>query len=451
MADEHQDADVEIQDFILSRELAEVYLLMDHISACQCKEIPASLNDDPVFKNSEGRTWLEQICEIAWPPEGTTRRQDARNAARLIRAKDMLNKAAAPATGGTIAFTLMMAGEARDPQSGSWWRRMLMWMADAIPKDLAGPFGEPPAPGGTGTGTGSGWGGGKPPSRASLASLAYPSLARRAWQYRVGLYFILGFLVMWLLVTCMLSWDVATGNSLLNRVTALDARVTTLESALAAPTTTQQVSVQDPTKLATSPTPPPRPNELENARALKARAMSNLATWMEEGGRIRDFLVSRMGGSSEAALVDIASPPAAADAPPGRPAPPRQETNSEWAAVLLGILASNILPIFYGLLGAGAAVVRSVSHKMRDSLLAPRDIWLAYVQLALGAVIGACIGLFVNSEGEAAATQSGLLGSVPLSASALCFIAGFGVEGVFQGLESLIRRVFNLETRGPAA
>jgi len=33
---------------------------------------------------------------------------------------------------------------------------------------------------------------------------------------------------------------------------------------------------------------------------------------------------------------------------------------------------------------------------------------------------------------------------VPLSASALCFIAGFGVDGVFQALEGLIRRVFNV-------
>ena len=53
MAEEREDGQTEIQDFILSRELAEVYLLMDHISACEAKEIPLSLNEDPVFRDSD--------------------------------------------------------------------------------------------------------------------------------------------------------------------------------------------------------------------------------------------------------------------------------------------------------------------------------------------------------------------------------------------------------------
>lgn len=463
MAEEQDKTDVEIQDFILSRELAEVYLLMDHISACECKEIPAAaLNDDPVFKNSDGKTWLEQICAITWPPEETTRAEDARNAARLIRAKDVLNKAASPATGGTIAFTLMMSGEARDSQTDNWWRTIVNRVASPLSPKTDEPDGEaplpspPPPPGG---GKGPGWAGGNVPSRASLASLAYPSLSGRAWQYRLGLYFILGFLVLWLLVTCMLSWDVATGNSLLNRVTILDARVMTLESAAAtaradpdnrAITSSDQSAPIRGMQSATEAGPQHARtlDDLDQARALRATTMDNLARWLEEQGWIRRFLIGRMGGGTEPATIQIA---AASRQGAAGPPPATSGTNSEWAAALLGILASNILPIFYGLLGAGAAVVRSVSHRMRDSLLAPRDIWLAYVQLALGAVIGACIGLFVNSEGDAATTQGGLLGSVPLSASALCFIAGFGVEGVFQGLESLIRRVFNLETpRAPA-
>lgn len=388
----------------------------------------------------------------------------------------MLNKAASPATGGSIAFTLMVAGEARDPQNGPWWRRALLWMADAQPTDSpqedggSGGVGS----GGGGGGGGSGGGGGrrpgwgdKAPSRASLADLAYPSLARRAWRYRLGLYFILLFLVLWLLVTCVLSWEVATGNSLLNRVTTLDARIATLQSAAidttktgGATQTTQQPSggaappqqggggaqpaaQPQPSPVSTQRVPSP---ELLRATELYDNAAQNLAKWMDDRSFIRGLLLDRMGGSEEATLVAAPVPVAVAPARgAAAAAAPPAKTNVEWAAALLGVLASNILPIFYGLLGAGAAVVRLVSQKMRDSLLAPRDILLAYVQLALGAVIGACIGLFVSSEGNAAATAGGLLGSVPLSASALCFIAGFGVEGVFQALESLIRRVFNLE------
>jgi len=457
MADEEQDTDVEIQDFILARELAEVYLLMDHISASQCKEIPKQIPDDPLFEDSTGKAWLQQVCEIAWPPDHSTRKQDARNAARLIRAKDVLNKAALPATGGSIAFTLMLAGEARDPQTGSWWRRTLLWMADAEPSNPAG-AGDPDHRGGV-SGTGPGWPGGRPPSRASLAALAYPSLSRRAWRYRLALYSLLVFLVLWLLFTCMLSWDVATGNSLLNRASALEARVMTLQSAGAtAPPGAVVVAAPDNGAPLTGPPKPvgaipqARSDDLPRALELREAAMTNLAAWMDEKGFIRRLLLDRIGGDQEETrvvaagatpVVAVPGAQTAAAAPPGK-------TNVEWAAVLLGVLASNILPIFYGLLGAGAAVVRQVSAKMRDSVLTPRDILLAYVQLALGAVIGACIGLFVNSEGSAASAQGGLLASVPLSASALCFVAGFGVEGVFQALESLIRRVFNLDSSRPA-
>ena len=107
-----------------------------------------------------------------------------------------------------------------------------------------------------------------------------------------------------------------------------------------------------------------------------------------------------------------------------------------------------MLPLCYGILGAGAAVVRGLWAKMRESMLSPRDYTLALLQLALGATIGACIALFINPSGQAAGSEIGLLGNWALSSSALSFIAGFGVEGVFLALESFVRRVFNItETR----
>jgi hypothetical protein len=65
-------------------------------------------------------------------------------------------------------------------------------------------------------------------------------------------------------------------------------------------------------------------------------------------------------------------------------------------------------------------------------------------------VIGGCVGLFIAPPGGAA-PGTGLMGSVVLSASALSFIAGFGVEGVFVALESLIKRVFNIPEPTKAA
>ena len=70
---------------------------------------------------------------------------------------------------------------------------------------------------------------------------------------------------------------------------------------------------------------------------------------------------------------------------------------------------------------------------------------LSWGRLALGAVIGACIGLFVSpTTGTAGQTGPALTTAVTLTPSALSFIAGFGVEGIFVALETIIKRVFNI-------
>jgi hypothetical protein len=109
----------------------------------------------------------------------------------------------------------------------------------------------------------------------------------------------------------------------------------------------------------------------------------------------------------------------------------------QWAIVLAQVFSTAVLPLFYGVLGAGAAVVRDIWREMRDSLLSPRDSSLSWGKLALGAVIGVSIGLFISPQSTT--------GYVPLTPSALSFVAGFGVEGVFVMLETLIRRVFNIQ------
>ena len=129
-----------------------------------------------------------------------------------------------------------------------------------------------------------------------------------------------------------------------------------------------------------------------------------------------------------------------------------QRVMEEQARVVTLVVGTAVLPLCYGVLGAGAAVVRGLWAKMRESLLSPRDFTLALLQLALGATIGACIALFVNPSGQTPGSEIGLLGNWALSTSALSFIAGFGVEGVFVALESLVRRVFNISdpARRPA-
>ncbi|MDV3456559.1 hypothetical protein RZN05_06145 [Sphingomonas sp. HF-S4] len=474
MAQDVADEGGDIQDFILARELAEVYLLLDHISSTQAKSVPMILDDDPVFGTSEAqmqRGWIEQICEIAWPPRPEDRpsaREEARNAAKLIRAKDLLNNRAFPATGATIAFTVMMAGEAGNAIRLPWWRRILVRLAGYDPEARRRrEAGEDE--------TGIGWASQRAPSRGGLAARAYPALAASALFYRALMYALLLGMVGWLTATCFLSWDVATGSALLNRYNSLEARIVDLRKAavpgdpaspvpivgetspLSAPTDerpapapaqaggaqTEGAEAGDPPETAPAAAPDTattRDNanrsDIERAIAQQAAAARNLRKWLDAGGPLRRFLIALMGGENW-------DKPAEANSIPLDRAE-LLDVHVEWAAVALGILANSVLPIFYGLLGAGAAVVRSVSARMRESLLSPRDIVLAYVRLALGAVIGACIGLFVTPDGTQQG-QQGLLGPIHMSASALCFVAGFGVEGVFQAMESLVQRLFNLD------
>lgn len=173
-------------------------------------------------------------------------------------------------------------------------------------------------------------------------------------------------------------------------------------------------------------------NQIARMRLDYAVSRQNLAGWLGFWQRHLD-LVTRW-----------ACPGGCAPGEEGGMLLPRGDTNEQWGAILLEVLAGSVLPLCYGVLGAGAAVVRDLWSKMRESLLSPRDLTLSLGQLALGAVIGACVGLFVSPSSTPPPDGTGLLGSIVLSASALSFIAGFGVEAVFVALEGLIKRIFNL-------
>jgi hypothetical protein len=122
------------------------------------------------------------------------------------------------------------------------------------------------------------------------------------------------------------------------------------------------------------------------------------------------------------------------------------------APVLL-VWGNFILPIIFSFIGSAIFVTLDHYKKIRDSLLQPKNYFLAPVRLALGLVIGACIGLFFSSYGPgpqtttAAPSALALISSLTLTASGVAFLAGFGVEAVFSLLESLVTRVFTLPVK----
>ena len=499
--------DNRIQDFIFLRELAEVYLLLDHVSASSNKSFDANASNvvaanvaaataaanaaaaavaaggpglaaaarvaPPTFPAALANiippgvspgmaAWILEVCKVSWPPTGGEIEEDAQ-AATLIMAKDFLNRLAAPATGFTIAFTLLVAGEDGDAEASplergaEWLRQRTGRTARRAPREEGGAPTPRPTRGSLNWGK-------VAPSRTSLAELSYRGLDKSARRFRNGVVGLVAALGVILVLTCMLSWNVAVGNGLETHLTELqkqrpeiDKLIADADKAAPAPapalTGSAAAAAATPTDRAaaavassaghfvrycervTREPVPGRPNETRDVfesavqqqvcdrdrdyRQDQAVTEANLAEWLD-------------GWETFWPLADVPRPPGSAQ----RPYP-----NLQWAAVYLGVLGGGVLPICYGFLGAGAAVTRKLSSSMRESLLSPRDLTLAFIQLALGAVIGACVGLFAAAPPGPPA-GAGLLSAVPLSASALCFIAGFGVEQVFVALQALMTRVF---------
>ena len=104
----------------------------------------------------------------------------------------------------------------------------------------------------------------------------------------------------------------------------------------------------------------------------------------------------------------------------------------ETASWLANLLGSGVLPVLYGFLGAIAAVVRTLSRKIKGSLLSPRDVQLTFQQLALGAVVGACISLFIAAPGRRRQRHLAARAGRAVERRRLLrrrFRGGFGVQG----------------------
>jgi hypothetical protein len=511
-----------MQDFIFARELAEVYLLLDHLSGRSDKSLTAAFGEKA--DNPENVT-IKKICAIGWPPKGTAIEQ-GEQAETLLLAKDRLNAAAKPASGASIAFTLMVAGDDEEPAAGShrapgflgWLSKM--WASPRpANKSLAGNTkGDPPpnpisgankgaiagsttveaatgpAPTMPQTGVGDENGGDSsvsspggvlgrsPPSRMSLARLAYPGLIRSARRFNWRINALLALLFVWLIVTCVLSWHISAGRAILARLDAIETARTAIQKRIAdaevgdiKPSPSAAGPAPAPAAAGSAPAaaiaaspkhyaqrycerasrlPPPKDapavpkiDQFEDATQLQicdqltenrvnySNAREDIADWLAPWGLLKSAAHKMCGGRC---LKDDAVA-----------LPVKAVNQQQWAAVVVELLATAVLPLCYGFLGAGAAVVRNIWSKMRDSLLSPRDLTLSLGQLALGAVIGACIGLFIAPTGAGSQGAGGLTGSFTLTPSALSFIAGFGVESVFVALESFIGRVFNTSNQKP--
>lgn len=416
--------------FILSRELSEVHLLLDNLSADPDTTIEALAARQPPKGLDEN--WIDQICQISWPP-AESNMQKAAQASLLIRVKDYLNRLARPASGMSIAFTIMVTQKDQEAQLPAEERKPGVDIDETL------------------------W-------RSSLAEIAYPDLKHRASAFRKWLWWINIFVVVWLVVTCFLSWHVAFGNSALaeykaaqERLVAAQKVVDGLESgrqqaaaAAAAGEETAKAPASGETQPGTTPASTVTVVKAEPEVGYCERWRMVAPAVAVNGERLKRY----ENAAQLQACRELGEAREQVKLAEKRPrgwlslwnwalgVGPNSGDAAAAAARLANILGTAVLPVFYGLLGAAAAVLRSQSQKIKASTLTPRDLSLSLQQLALGAVVGACIGLFIVGA------DTTLIGPVTLSGSAISFIAGFGVEAVFQALEALISRIFNLAPAG---
>ena len=419
---------------IFSQQLWEVQLLIDFLSGNPRHRLPDRASTDAAGLPDD---WIEQVCQMTWPATGSAHCK-ADQEALLVKVKDYLNMMASPANGFSVAFTLLVTQEDDPAEGGSRSAR-----------DGAKGTGEEPRLSGM------------IESRKSLACKAYPDLALKSRSFRSGIRGISFALTAWLAVTCLLSWYLALGNSKLGQLAsaqvAMDnaqAKTVSAQGAQAtvkatAPDTALVMAKEGRVARLSGPLVPPPP--------LAAPALSGMAFCDQlmlvpaaDGGNTAPPVYSSATQSEVCANFGAAKANLAAARNNVqawlwyRPAGEQDdERNVLYATAMINMLGSAVLPICYGILGAAAAVLRLLSKRMRLSLLTPRDLTLSLQQLALGAVIGACIGLFVADPAVPGRDGAALLGPVQLSGSALSFIAGFGVDAVFSALEAMIARLFN--------
>ncbi|AXA91092.1 hypothetical protein [Massilia sp. YMA4] len=438
---------VKLEEFIFVRELYEVFLLLDHISGRWDKVLRSNDLQSPSI--------IETICGIGLAPAADPA-QRLKQAVELMSAKDTLNAIARPATGLTVAFTILVVGEENRRKPLGQLRRLCrsLFHDNTPPADQAAPR------------RGSGGVNWDKPTRVTLARYAYPGLIGVAIKFNRRIGWLVGFLLCALAFTCVLSWHVSAGNVILQHLEEVRTRTVELRKEISAAELKYAADERERAagrgatapvvrfcKLGTDEAREYRSTEeyqlcqreealREERRAVRLNLRDWLAPW-KTAYRLLTAVTSRLDRwltpSDEAAPV--AAPP---------PDGVRRRGHEEKARIVTLVVGTSVLPLAYGVLGAGAAVVRRLWERMRESMLSPRDSTMALLQLALGGTIGACIALFINPSGPAPAEDHGLLGTWALSGSALSFIAGFGVEGVFRALEAFVHRVFGVHEAQPA-
>jgi hypothetical protein len=101
----------------------------------------------------------------------------------------------------------------------------------------------------------------------------------------------------------------------------------------------------------------------------------------------------------------------------------------EDASLAVGIVLSFILPLLFGVIGAIAYVIRSISNEISSTTFSKTSPIRHLMRVTLGALAGVVVGFFTNVSSH-----------IALPPLALAFLAGYGVEPLFSMFDGFIAK-----------
>ncbi|MBV8593451.1 MAG: hypothetical protein JOZ27_04015 [Caulobacteraceae bacterium] len=425
------------EDELFYRDLSEVHLLMDFISGRADKSL-GGLKGACAHTDSAGQVIdmsaqdiVADVCKISYPPDGS-RDAQAGQAAFLLFVKDRLNYLAAPARGLTIAFTSMFSGVSlhyprafqRRPKVGG-----------------AAPKAGQPRQGADGA-----------PASFYSAQAAYPYLEERARSFRafyMRLPIEAGAIIA--LIT-LFNLDITVTGSVVQKITSAQSDYVKLFAAERGFAPTAAACVKARAEAAgAAPTS-------ESSSSVAACAAADAAVAQEKSGR--QSLARLMNRYALFSPVNLTVKLFGALQPDGgaglRQAPVSAHDGviqawqpETFTLAVLGGLNTILIPTAFGWLGTLAGLMRSITAKMRDSILAPRDHQAGRIAGILGMTSGLAVGLFFNAA-DPGSLAKGVGGTITLSAASLSFLAGFGAEAFFTFLDGVLVRLMPATGSAPS-
>ena len=413
---------------IFKRDLNETYLLLDFLSGRPDKSLQTLTMPDPhdPMRTLKAADVVQEICTFRYPsPEDDVVR--AENACFLLLAKDELSRLAAPARSISIAYTTMFS------DTGALMQR------NGGRNQIHNP-------------------------RLELATEAFGALRPHATIFRRTFSWMPLFAILWLGLTVLTYWQVALGQSVLQRLqqfykdrTALiQDNVDVLEPSLCP-------AYADHTGDAQMPPLPITPEARKVAGACirlwqidksTHEASIDLSQTVNCNGFWPHIVTHVLGwkpmlcdgaASGAGAAMPINALPSSVNsssAPTQGDQAKGDQVGWQSATSVLSVLSTYVLPMMFSILGALIAVMRDVHTKLRNSELAPRDRMLMLISLPMGAIAGVAVGLFLSPSTVPSSEIPGLAGNLTLTASGLGFIVGFGADSFFSFLDWLKGKVF---------